>query len=363
MKQEQSVLVAVSSTLDRIRTEYAGLLQSTPLSLQELFEPENFRFDEFCKDFNPHPRSAELTVLAETFGREHGIWLPNAKHHVTCALYLYPTAEFDRMVAIMKNLVIGFYLNDVMGRDIFKDLSTDQKLVSRRIIQNMASLNENLLVPFGADRIETLNAEILTEFKDNSPAVWFSTFLKIYCHHLDITHTDRNVKALGHIPDLYEYIENRCHYAGVHHVVMWIEYNTGLFLDWGMLKDVGLYESFKRLHWLTAAFGCLSNDLFSFEKEVIDQESDSNLVMILVLNDPGLSLQGSITRSCSIVRALVLEFMQLMREAQNHPNLTANLEIHLTGICRCVQATWLWHCHSKRYKRPGSLWHETTGGK
>jgi hypothetical protein len=271
------------------------------------------------------------------------------------------------MVTIMKNLIIGFYLNDVMGRDIFKDLSAEDKIASRRVIQNMASLNENLLVPFGAHLLETLNADILTEFRAQSPEGWFSSFLKTYCHHLDITHSDRNSDSLGHIPDLYEYTENRAHYAGVRHVVMWIEYNTGLFLDWNLLKRLHLQQRIKRLHWLTAAFGCLSNDLFSFEKEVIDQDSDSNLVMILALNEPGLSLDASIGRSCSIVRGIILEFNELLQSTKRElsklkardEELADRLQIHLTGICRCVQATWLWHCHSKRYKRPHSIWQET----
>lgn len=272
------------------------------------------------------------------------------------------------MIPIMKNLIIGFYLNDVMGRDLFKSLSAKQQYDARQLIGNMANMNKNLFVASDAHPIEHLNAQILREFRENSPRSWFRKFFTYYCHHLNITHADRNAESLDHISELHEYIENRCHYAGVHHVVLWIEYNNGQFLDWDLLSALGLSARLRRLHWLTASFGCLSNDLFSFEKEVIDQGCDSNLVMILLLNDPNLSLVDGISGACDIVRGMVKEFNELLLSARerikalesSYPSLAVMLSGHLDGVCRCVQATWLWHCHSVRYKRAQSLWEETS---
>ena len=367
MKKVLPLRAEVSSILGRAQRDYHELAGLTTFSLRELFSPAGFRFDDFCRGFAPHPDSARLTQLAKQFGEENDIWLPNAKGHVSCALFLYPDAQSDRMIAIMKNLVIGFYLNDVMGRDLFRSLSANQQRDAHQLIGNMAAIGDKLIVPAGAHPIEHLNARVLREFRHNSPASWFHSFLDYYCRHLHLTHADNNAAALGHIPELDEYIDNRCHYAGVHHVVLWIEYNNGQFLDWDLLDALHLAAPLRRLHWLTAAFGCLSNDLFSFEKEVIDQGCDSNLVMILLLNNPDLSLKDGISGACDIVRHLVLEFTGLLRSAReriaalekSYPSLTALLAGHIEGVCRCVQATWLWHCHSTRYKRAGSLWAET----
>ncbi|HVS95905.1 MAG TPA: hypothetical protein VHE54_05440 [Puia sp.] len=367
MKKVLPLRAEVSSILGRAQRDYRELAGSTTFSLKDLFSPAGFRFEEFCQGFAPHPDSARLTQVAQQFAEEHDIWLPNAKGHVSCALFLYPDAQPDRMIAIMKNLVIGFYLNDVMGRDLFRSLPANQQREARQLIGNMAGIAASLTVPIDAHPIEHLNARVLRQFRENSPETWFDRFLHFYCHHLNITHTDRNAVALGHIPGLDEYIENRCHYAGVHHVVLWIEYNNGQFLDWDLLEVLQLAAPLRRLHWLTAAFGCLSNDLFSFEKEVIDQGCDSNLVMILLLNNPDLSLKDGVRAACDIVRNLVMEFTGLLRstrervalEGSSYPSLSALLSDHIDGVCRCVQATWLWHCHSTRYKRAGSLWQET----
>jgi hypothetical protein len=119
---------------------------------------------------------------------------------------------------------------------------------------------------------------------------------------------------------------------------------------------------------VTAAFAGLSNDLFSFEKEVIDNGSDSNLVMIIALNEEGYTLEDSIQRAAGIVKALLLELLSLLDHLDVETGklmdvdrpLAMQLRAHRAGIVRCVQAIWLWHCYSGRYKRPESLWVETT---
>lgn len=368
MKHAPALQGKACLVLQRIQQEYANLItSSTSFSLQELFNSDEVRLEDYCKEFSPHPQSSELRRIAETFGRQHEVWLANAQHHISCALFLYPTADFERMLTMMKNLVIGFYLNDVMGRDLFQFLTPEQQQESRKMIQGMANIDESLCISSDAHRIELVNANVLREFRDNSPKEWFRKFLRLYCHHINITHTDRNSDALGHIPGIYEYMENRCHYAGVHHVVLWIEYSDAQFLKWDLLKASKIAENLKRLHWVTAAFGGLSNDLFSFEKEVIDNGADSNLVAIIALNNPELSLKQAILQASGIVRNLLIEFADLMsaikeeieKMAGINSALALQLNIHLSGVVRCIQATWMWHVYSKRYKRPQSLWKET----
>lgn len=368
MKHEQNDQIAASTILERIQLEYEDLLRSNPLSLEALFSPEDFHFDEFFKSFNPHSQSDELKELVQVYAERQAIWTANAKHHITCALFLYPTASFERMNTMMKNLVLGFYLNDTMGRDIFKTLTPAQQRDSRRIIENMAGLGQDLTIEPGAHPLEIANAEILREFRENSPTDWFRRFLTCYSHHLDVTHQDGNADTKGHIPDVHEYMDLRCHYAGVHHIMLWIEYSGAQFLDWGQLRVMGVAQKMERLNWVTAAFEALSNDLFSFEKEVIDCDADSNLVMVIAMNKPRQSLRESIFQACDIVRSLLLESLELMgiirkeavRMMSADPALSATLHTHLDGIARCVKAGWTWHCYSKRYKRPVSLWMETT---
>ena len=368
MKKEQSVQEKAFSTMAQMRSAYARLLSGPPISLEALFSPDNFRFDRFCNEFTPHPESEELKKRIQEFGEANGCWLPGAKHHISCALYLYPGADTYRMFCMMKNLTLGFYLNDVMGRDMFHHLPADQQVSAREMILRMSQLDDSLRVGADAELLEVVNADILQEFKDHSPQWWFEKFLEVYSYHIGITHTDGNVVSQGRIPGITEYMDYRCHLGGVHHILMWIEFSDGQFLDWEKLRGYALAQPLKRLHWVTAAFAGLSNDLFSFEKEVIDNGSDSNLVMIIALNEEAYTLMDSIQRAAGIVKALLLELLSLLDHlaveteklmAVDRP-LATQLQAHREGIVRCVQAIWLWHCYSGRYKRPESLWMETT---
>ena len=368
MQDEQFVPVAAPSTLEQIKLEYAELVYSRTFSLEELFSPADFEFNDFCKTFTPYPQGDELLQLSESFGREYGVWQTYTRYYINCALLLYPNADFNRMLTIMKNLSVGFYLNDLIGRDMFKFLSPDEQKQARRLIKSMADQDENAEISPQASRIEIANALVLREFRDAAPREWFFKFKRLYSYHLKITHRDCDTDAVGYLPEVDEYITRRCHLAGMNHIVLWVEFSDGLFLDWEVLKKHHLAQRMERLHWLAAAFGALSNDLFSFEKEVIDNNSDSNLVAIVALNNPHFSLERSIEESSEIVRNIVMELVSLLDmlkdalhtlEATN-PVLATQLSTHLKGMVRFIQASWLWQLYAKRYKRPQSIWAETT---
>lgn len=367
MKHEQHVQGDVLPALDRIKLEYAALLQSPPISLQELFEPHNLRFSEFTKDFNPHPQSGALQKAAEAFGRHYGIWLENAKHYITCTLFLYPTAQYDRLAAIVKNNAVDYFLNDTMGRDVFHLLTFSQQIQAQKIVERMATIDDSLEVIGSAHAIEQANAEVLQQMSRASTPSWFREFLKFYSHHIGVTHRDLNSSALNHIAQVQEYIEMRNHTAGMHHIILLIEYSTANFLNWKWLEKIRLAYPIRRLHYVVAAFGALSNDLFSFEKEVIDNDSDSNLVMSILLNNCSLSLKEALLASARIVQQLLEEFSTLMSTVRMNCQLITEdtpllkgLKEHLEGLERCLQASWLWQVYTKRYKRPASLWIETT---
>lgn len=368
MKHAPAVQDLSCIVLERIQKEYADLIASSQtFSLEELFDSDRVHLQDFCREFSPHPHSAELRTKAKSFGEKYGIWLSNANHHISCALFLYPTAQIDRMLTMMNNLTIGFYLNDIMGRDTFKFLPKTQKEISSCMIQRMAGVDEILKIPPGAHPIEIANIEILREFKDHSPGQWFRKFLKLYCHHLNITHQDGDSSAQGIIPKVNDYMIRRCHLGGVHHIVHWIEFSESKFMDWDFLKANNISDKLKRLHWVIAAFAGMSNDLFSFEKEVIDSCSDSNLVMIIALNNPALTFTETILHASEIVRSLLCELMILLESIkqdiekvqQKSPEISKILYTHLSSIVHCVQAIWMWHVYTKRYKRPHSIWKET----
>ncbi len=366
---KHNVQMLAHASMQKMQKEYAVMMREgvAPFSLFQLFNQEEFRLDEFCQSFRPHPYSRQLKRGAQEFCERYGIWLENAEHYVTCAIYLFPTANLYRMNNILKNCTVDFFLNDTMGREVFTHLSASEQERSNAIRQRIGSMDYPFENAPGAHGVEMANAEMLLDIYHTSPAHWFREFKKMYNYHIDVTHLDCNTHSLGHIPTVEAYIDMRGHISGMHHTIQLIEYSDGQFLDWKWMETAGVKTDMQRLQYVTAAIGCLMNDLFSFEKEVIDNSSDSNLLMILALNDPGLPLEEIILKAAAIVQQLLLEFALLVKSVRNrsYQQLPANsemvdkLDAHIAGLERCVQASWVWQIYTKRYKRPNSIWKET----
>ncbi|WEK34992.1 MAG: terpene synthase family protein [Candidatus Pseudobacter hemicellulosilyticus] len=365
MKHEHSVQVATRIALVHIQQEYAAVLHSTTYSLEELFNNDRCRLSEYCADYQPHPRTGQLVDIVQEFGQRFGIWLPNAKHYVTSALFLFPDADFVRAQALVKNLATDYYLNDTMGRELYKYLSPAQQLEARQVIGRIIALDEQLALEPEATGIERANVEMLAEIRDISPLPWFGEFLKLYLYHIEVTHKDNSAAALGYLPTVDEYISMRNHTSGMPHIISLAEYAADNFLDWNWLASVQLDARLRRIHRAVALFGCLTNDLFSFEKEVIDNNADPNLVMAVAFNYPELSFEEVILHAAAIVRKVFadyVELMELMREKLRllpQSEQVAVLDRHLATLEKIVQASWMWQVYTRRYKRPLSIWRET----
>ena len=348
----------------RILPEYRELIKTQfPFSMLDLLSPATTRLDEYCKPFVPHPDSHAMKKSVKTFCDDFGIWLPGAEHYITCAMYLFPTAPLSRIVPVVKNNVIDFYLNDVMGREVFPHLPVLQQTLYSNIKQRMAELPGNMMLHAEAKPIEIANLQMLKEIASTSTKKWFEEFLRLYCYHIELAHKDCNSAGIGYIPGMEEYFDLRCHVSGMPHTVMLIEYSTGDFLDWDELYRMYLTEDMQRISWVVSLIGCMMNDLFSFEKEVIDNSCDSNLVMITLLNNQEMSLRSALLASACIVRDLIDEFFHLLQRIRHIVSDTScapSVDIYLAGLERCVQASWVWQVYTKRYKRPLSIWRETT---
>lgn len=362
MRHEQSVQVA--SRMAAIQHQYSQMKGRTQLSLQSLFNFHHFNLTDFCQSFAPHRESKQLTWEAKRFCDRYGIWLPNAHEYISCALYLYPLSPNDRMMGMLNNLAIGYYLNDIMGRDLFKYLSVEKQAEYSVLVDRLVSALPPFNLRSDVKGVEGANLEMLEDIYSHSPKSWFAKFLPVFSKYIEYTHRDNDSAALGHIPSVADYIESRYITSGMGHIVLFIEYSEGDFLDWDLLGDLQLTEVVNSVHRNTALFGALLNDLFSFEKEVIDNNADSNLMMAVALNNTELTLQEVIGYSATVIREILeryLEGIQMIRAAITQlPFAQKNvIENHLAGLDRCVQASWLWQVFTRRYKRQHSIWVET----
>src|SRR5882757_2417676 len=175
MRLELNVQAASCAVLNRILPEYRELTASRfPFSLLELLSPGQVRLDEYCKPFVPHPDAGSLKKSIKAFCDGYGIWLPGAEHYITCAMYLFPSAALSRIIPVVKNNVIDFYLNDIMGREVFPHLPILQKTLYGNIKERMSALAQYRALSADVKPIEIANFEMLNDIASTSTQKWFN---------------------------------------------------------------------------------------------------------------------------------------------------------------------------------------------
>jgi len=345
--------------MNRIQQEYDRLTgQHFSLSLLDSFDSDAFHLESYCRDYRPHPQMEQLVRDIIDFGKTAGILLPNAEHYLTCALYLFPDASPEKILTIARNYAVDFYLNDTMGREYRSTSEERQRLneIRQRLLEHTDGLNADE----ATTAAERANLDVLAELARTSPDYWFESFLSLYLKHLSVAHKSYDCISLGYIPSIPEYIAIRADISGMPHTVSMIEYSQGNYLDWPLLESLGLAVPLRDLGTTVSLIGALMNDLFSFEKEVIDNRSDSNLVAIIVLNNFRMELREAISVATRIVRGLLAEYATTLGSIEDKMGQVPGGHRYLDGIRKCVQTCWLWQVETKRYKRERSIWKETS---
>lgn len=361
----QNISLVVDSALRRIQQEYIELISSKqPISLLSLFNSENFQFDLYCKDFVPHQEIAELKKSTTNFAEKYGILLKDADAYITCSMFLFPAAPLEKIILLSKNYAVDFYLNDKMGRDA-KPTNQEMKTLYE-IRDRLSSIGNDLKLIPKASLAEKANIEVLQQIADSSPKEWFDNFLHGYLRHINIAHQPYDLVTLKYIQSVEEYINMRADISGMPHTITLIEYALSVFLDWKLLTRIGLTEEIRKVNEIVSFVGALTNDLFSFEKEVIDNGSESNLIFIVLINNFRMRLDEAIEVAGHIIRNLLNDYNEGMIKIEDRLNQSAISEIskneissYLTGLKSVLQACWTWQTFTQRYKRHSSLWQET----
>ncbi|GGV57091.1 terpene synthase family protein [Streptomyces spectabilis] len=355
--------------LELARKEYQDLAKGAMAryALRTAFDHKEFRIADYCADFGPNPAAQEAEDAVRVWARGYGMWLPGVTEHcIDLASYLYPEADTARLVTIGKNFAIDWYLNDTIGRDRVASLAPQDKQAAAQARERLLQVSQTLTEGPGASPVDLACLDMLREVRSGSSAApeWFPFFLKLWVGNLQTMCRDCNASASGAIPTEAEYVETRTYISGMQHTIALGEFAHNTYLDWPALQRNGLTPVVRRLWWLCAVIGCLSNDLFSFEKEFIQHRSDSNIILVSILNDEHLTLDDAITRVIGRVRHHMIEYLDharfLTARADELPSShQAPLQGFIQTTQSCVKATWVWQLLSKRYKFPGSIFEET----
>ncbi|MFF0458613.1 terpene synthase family protein [Nocardia africana] len=121
--------------------------------------------------------------------------------------------------------------------------------------------------------------------------LWVQEFKTLTVAHLVPAIRGQNANTRRHVLDVVDYVALRNQVSGMFPAIALCEVARGASLHWNYIAAAGLADDYPALQRLTAEFGALWNDIFSFEKEVINDRSDFNHVSILLLKFGGNSVR------------------------------------------------------------------------
>ncbi|WP_316528405.1 terpene synthase family protein [Kitasatospora brasiliensis] len=348
----------------RLPAEFERLssLVEKPFALRDMFDHDGFAIEDYCRGFTPNPHTEASGAAVRRFARRHGIWLTGISDHVTdMGAYLNPRASRERLTSIGKTYAIDWYLDDTIGREKFAAMSDEQRARAarrrERIIALCRSAGDGDAAGSGdagdsVDSVEEAVLLVLAELRDGSTPEWYERFVRQWVAHLGMMCRDQNARTSGLLPGLQEYTERRIVMSGMPYTITFGEFAADRFLARRALVESGTDALVRRVFHRICAVCSLSNDLFSFPRE-LREGCDANAVVVEALNHPHLTLVQAVTAAMDRTRrhtAAFLEETAALATAVSRLGEPENLREFMRTTQDALRATWVWQTHSPRYR-------------
>ncbi|MEO1287746.1 MAG: terpene synthase family protein [Chloroflexota bacterium] len=314
--------------------------------------------------FKPYATATTVERQVENFARNHNIWIEDrAVDYNTMTAYLHPsTVDNQRLYLLGGYYAILFFIDDVIGNEFRSNMTLDEQDKADQEMGIVMSFIETGKKSQQHSRLLAPIIEILNGFSILAPSEWLDYFLQFTKQHLTLAVDDLNSESLGYItPE--QYVEMRNHVSGMYPAILMMEFANDSYLPRSVLNNMGLLNDIERLEYLCAAIGGLVNDFFSFEKEVLDAQSDFNIIPIMMRHEQ-LSLEESIYIAANYTNSLYCEYKQLAMDIRKKVQLYkwgSTVTKYLDAMNDCNQAVWVWQIDTNRYDRETSIFSELQG--
>lgn len=384
---------------EQIRQEYNQLQARVTQGVQKPFELGEMIHHTQLEGvkFRRNPLAEEAEQITLEWAQLHGIYSPKyAEGSLTMGAFLHPegpgilvkddeeSALLDRLVLILKTYALLFYFDDWMGNDRLKFVSetpdgegaieeqTETHVETERL-EVLKGLGQLFSLPidqldsnFSATHPAVIAAhELLRDLSHQSDPRWFATFHQSLTKHLAAALASQNNERYTY--DEFKTVRNDV--AGMLVTVDFLEFASGQYIEWNTLP-AHLKTSLEKIARAVAWIGSLSNDLFSFEKEVVDSEDGFNIVPVLLLNNLVPDLTTAIVYSLALTRQEIQQFaaeceiarqeLEAVFSALDLEQATA-IAAYIRQAEAAVHAAWAWQLATDRYTHPErkSIFYET----
>lgn len=300
---------------------------------------------------NPHMQAAVAQV--EEFAKTNHVLLANYRQTCTIGGFLYPQASLERLVVLTEFMCSAFYLDDVFG-----DLPTSQGLSPEKPPTEVMDMLNACIQAFKEGNLSPDHDVIAFAFREVrehmaalSPAWWLERFTPPMVNYLIST---VEPSAFGWQADgsitARDFIDMREHISGMYPTVDLIEFAIDGYLP----DEVFHHPRIQRLRRACSRVCSLTNDLFSYHREVMVQGLRLNLVDVIQRNQD-VSLADAVEQTIEIINEETCLFYEDAARCALWDDPTNQLvERYIDGMKSQLNATWHWEMYTNRYRSPES---------
>lgn len=235
---------------------------------------------------------------------------------------------------------------DVRGQDLAFDLARHERVVAALVA--LLSGEALPVTPEAADPNVLFLEQILADLRAVAPAPCVERFCEaVRAYLLRGSLLGAQNWAAGHTPDPASFLAQRIYEGAYDTVGAFIE----LASDCAGSERVVTSAQSRRAALLANQIVVVSNDIFSYEKEVMHNGNPNNLLHAVSIHEHR-DLRGSYLRLVALVESWTTELLAI--EATAEPELRRYIRGHYTWIA----ASYHWHFFTGRYCSPTSPFRE-----
>lgn len=231
---------------------------------------------------------------------------------------------------------------DIRGGDLAVDLPRHERVVGSLL--DLLAGRELSLTTEAADPNVRYLALILAELQVVAPAACFNRFRHAVHEYLVRgSLTGARNWAADHTPEPETFLGQRIHEGAYDTVLPFIELAVGSALDDCTVSSAAA----RRAALLANQIVVVSNDIFSYEKEVLREGNPNNLLHAVMVHERR-DLLSAYLRVVALVEEWTAELQTLMARA------SADLRRYISGNYVWIAASYHWHFATGRYASPTS---------
>lgn len=262
------------------------------------------------------------------------------------ATYFYPKAELDRMIACSDWCAWLFFLDDLYDEDV--QASWDTASTRRLMGTCMASLS-GAAPPRSAPPLARFAWEIRQRLLRLAVAAeqWLRRFTASVEDYLLKGVLPANAHwARGLVPAFGHYLEQREHDSAVHTCIDLIELAAGLSIP----AAVHEAEPLPTMRRLCARALAYTNDLMSYEKEVLRHGNPNNLVHVLMTHR-SIPFDRAVNDAVALINRYTRDLVALERQIPSHGRpVDAVVARYVAGMGQLLRGNFDWSLATGRYR-------------